>query len=100
MPSETISIVTLPNGFTSDNQALRLSLYITPRLSGAGTLGSFPDFLNWPHTLKAAGLKVTLQCAGKQTTVTVDTSPLNEALWAAVFNQETFVAVFQRADYS
>ena len=100
MPSEIISIVTLPNGFTSNNQALRLSVYITPRLSGAATLGSFPDFLNWPHTLKAAGLKVTLQCAGKQTTVTVDTSPLNEALWAAVFNQETFVAVFQRADYS
>lgn len=100
MPSETISIVTLPNGFTANNQALRLSLYITPRLSGAAKLTSFPDFLNWPHTLKAAGLKVTLQCAGKQTTVTVDTTPLDEALWTAVFNKDTFVAAFQRTDYS
>ncbi|MBV8276901.1 MAG: hypothetical protein JO170_16810 [Verrucomicrobia bacterium] len=100
MPSEIISVVTIPNGFTAKNQALRVSLYVAPRLSGAATLASFPDFLNWPGTLKSAGLQVTLECAGNQTTVTADTSVLDEKLWTAVFNRETYVDKFQPFDYS
>lgn len=100
MPNEIISVVTIPNGYTADKTSLRLSLYIAPRLSGAPTLDSFPDWLNWPKTLSTGTLNVTLACGNNQTTVTVDTAPLREDVWTSIFNKDTFVDAFQRFDYN
>ncbi len=51
----------MPTGFEAG--VARYSVFVTPRLGGAGTLGKFPDWLAWPQV--AAGLSCTLHVGGQ-----------------------------------
>jgi len=55
MATQTIFWTALPNGFTEDRQSLRVSLLVSTRLVAnvnPGELKSFPDFADWPATLR------------------------------------------------
>ena len=64
MAKQTLSFTVLPNGFGSGGK-LRLSVYVTPRLSGASTLNDFPDLLQWTSRIESHGLKFTIKSGGK-----------------------------------
>jgi len=92
--SQTLIWTALPNGTAvGDAKTLRLSVFVTPRLSPApGTpnpeLHLFADFLDWPATHVA--WKVTI--GGKNAGPVTVTSPARRSdLWKLLFPPTTFV---------
>lgn len=94
MAKQTLTFVALPNGTTGSGH-LRLSVYLTPRLSGSAKLQSFPDFLNWTQLIKSHGLKFKLISGANTATVPVDRSPLRPDLWSTIFKADTFVEKYR-----
>ena len=114
---QAIKTLVLPNGIVPASGGtaagdLALSIVLVPELSGGagpggtGTLNDFPDLLNWPATLTAAGTDfgfvVTLAppAPPKGTAPPVITIrlpitaasteyPLNSSLWTTLFNAST-----------
>ena len=65
MSTQNIMWTSLPNGLTVAGDKLRLSVLVSPRLTAnaaAGTLGEFPDFLDWPA--KVAGVSFNVEFQG------------------------------------
>lgn len=96
---ESIRWTVLPDGLTSDAK-LRLTVLISPRLTGGTTLGAFDHFIDWPHTLAgyAAALQVQFRAAPGGTGATVPTSPQpdrypppDSTLWGQLFPTSTKV---------
>lgn len=92
--SQTLIWTALPNGtVTGDAKTLRLSVFVSPRLSTASgppkpELHMFPDFLDWPATHFA--WKVTI--GGKNAGPVKVTSPAPRSdLWKALFAPATYV---------
>ena len=100
--TEVILWTALPNGYT-DGGDLALSVFISPQLSadisGGGTpnLTLFPDFVNWPSTLRGSfdvdiSFKVVFSHASGSTSGPVAASfapgsaTLDGAAWEAVFS--------------
>lgn len=54
MAKQTILWSALPNGYTTNGRALRVSLLMSPRLEPdpGGDLSSFADFIDWPETIR------------------------------------------------
>ena len=100
MIQQTIQFTVMPRGLTLNPASPPISVLISPRLYGGDTLGLFPDWLNWTGTIKDHGLKLVLECAGKQHTLEIDTQPLRPDLWQALFNERTFVRPYAFPDYT
>jgi hypothetical protein len=67
MARESATLTALPNGITEDRQSLRVTMFVTPRLStdGAGELklssGGFPAFADWPATLSRTRFSLVVE---------------------------------------
>ncbi len=116
MPSTTLLWTTLPAGVRlREGQWLaRLSVFLTPRLAvpqgEVSTLSSFPDFIDWPATLRARadkGLALMVQMSdgervSEQTTVALpfadDEDLPDSAAWRSIFDASTPVRTFDAPD--
>ena len=95
---EQIMWTAVPNGIgtaATGGQVLNLSVHVSPTLSGGstGTLTDFPDFQNWPAFVgsgRDGHIHVDFTDGSHNplgsTTIAIDTSVLDNALWAALFN--------------
>lgn len=99
-PAQTIMFTAMPRALSIDPATLPISVLVSPRLAGAPTLGSFPDWLNWTEHLKTNGLQVTFATGGRTHTLGIDTDPLQPALWSAIFDEVTHVDDYAFDDYS
>lgn len=98
MAKQTFIFVVLPNGI-SEKKALRLSVYLTPRLDQGATLAAFPDMLNWTALLQQDGMKFEVSCGSKKQTVAVDKGILRPDVWRAIFTSTTFVERYNIPDF-
>src|SRR5262245_22487840 len=100
MPRQQIIWTALPNGLRQPPSltSLKLSVFMSPRLildGGAtlGTLGSFPDFLDWPARMQSGQISFKIvvndNVADAIPARIVTTSPADSALWKALFNAQT-----------
>lgn len=96
---ESIRWTVLPDGLTPDAK-LRLTVLVSPRLTGGTTLGAFGNFIDWPTTLAgyAAALQVEFRAAPGGANATVPTTPQpdrypppNTTLWQELFPTSTKV---------
>ncbi|MFE6776676.1 hypothetical protein [Streptomyces sp. NPDC057702] len=96
---ESIRWTVLPDGLTPDAR-LRLTVLISPRLTGGTTLGAFDHFVDWPHTLAdyAAALQVHFRPAPGGPVSTAPTTPQpdrypppDSTLWKELFPTTTKV---------
>ncbi|MBZ4318980.1 hypothetical protein [Streptomyces huiliensis] len=91
---ETIRWTVLPDGTAADGR-LRLTVLVSPRLTGGTTLDAFPAFHDWPDTLRryATALQVEFRAPGTTGSGTaVPTAPRTDRyppadsdLWKALF---------------
>jgi len=93
MSTQNIMWTALPNGFTAAGDQLRLSVLVSPRLitnAAVGTLAEFPEFLNWPETVRALSFTVEFQ-GGPTVPAMQVVEPGNPALdstaWMALFDR-------------
>jgi hypothetical protein len=93
MADERAMWAALPNGLTGDGR-LRLTLYVTPRLTlasgDAPQLGSFPAFSDWPAALAQAQFQIEVQ--GGPTVVAEpdpDSARADSATWTLLFPPTT-----------
>src|SRR3954467_1202623 len=82
-----------------DKPTLPVSELVTPRLSGAPTLDSFPDWLHWTRQLKDHGLKVTFSASGPSHPPTIDTKPLQPVLYDAILDETKHIDHYAFDDY-
>lgn len=108
MATQTITLTALPRGLSQDKQHVQLSVFFSPRLVLAANepqnLSPFPDFLQWPTVIQSLSFTVRLvDGANNQiatTAATVVNSNLDQALWRALFQANTFVRSHSFSDYS
>jgi hypothetical protein len=98
--TQTIMFTAMARGIAIDKPTLPVSVFVSPRLAGAPTLDAFPDWLHWTKHLKDNGLKVTFSANGQSHTATINTEPLQPALWDAIFDNMTQVDDYVFDDYS
>jgi hypothetical protein len=113
MAKQSLLWTALPNGYTDDQTALRVSVLVSPRLDAEAEpqeLKTLPHFEKWPETLTQS--KFTLHfgpvdevaIAGNDTTSTsrVDTTlgGPDTSVWNALFPPTTFVRGFTFSDHS
>jgi hypothetical protein len=99
MASQTLTALVLPAGIAPGG-GLRAHIYLSPRLSGAVQLASFPDWLAWPDLIQRHGLTFDLQCGSNTATVAVAQAPLRPDVWREIFPPETRVASYPQPGYS
>lgn len=98
--TQTIVTTVIPRGVAVNADLLPVSVFVTPRLRGADTLGAFPDWLLWTRRLAEHGLTLTLRCDGNEHEFAVNPETLEPELWEALFAEDTFVRSHQFDDYS
>jgi hypothetical protein len=98
--TQTVLFTVLPRGIAVNPSALPVSVFVSPRLSGASKLGAFPDWLSWTARLKENGLVLVFRNATRHLEVRIDTAPLQPALWSALFSEGTPVRSRKFDDYS
>ncbi|MCI0430393.1 MAG: hypothetical protein L0210_07620, partial [Rhodospirillales bacterium] len=100
MPRQQIIWTALPNGLRQPPSltTLKLSVFVSPRLgldgeATLGTLGAFPDFLDWPARMQSgqSSFKIVVNdnVAGAIPARIVTSPPPDSALWKALFNAQT-----------
>src|SRR5579864_273819 len=99
MASQTLTAVVLPAG-PAPGGGLRANIYLSPRLSGAVQLASFPDWLTWPDLIQRHGLTFELRCGANTASVAADRAPLRPDIWREIFLPETRVASYPQPRYS
>lgn len=92
---QTLLWTALPNGIADDKA--RLSVMLSPRLEGSGAdpdgktpLSEFPDFANWPATVKNIRFVAHITGISKP----IDLEPeftLNKPLWNWIFTPDVYV---------
>ncbi len=97
--THTVLFTVMPRGISLNADTLPVSVFVSPRLTGADKLGAFPDWLNWTKTLKD-GLALTFRSGTKTASVRIDTTPLRPNVWRALFERDTFVRSRTFDDYS
>ena len=101
MPNQqSVLFTVMPRGVTLDGATRPVSVFVTPRLTGDSTLGSFSDWRHWTTRLHDYGLAINLVSGAASQTVQVDTSALQPALWEALFADDTLVNPYTFDDYS
>src|SRR5450631_998768 len=88
---QTILFAVLPRAISVNAPADPLSIFVTPRLDGADTLGAFTDWLHWTRHLRDDGFELELQCGAKTRVFRSDPSGLRPDLWEQLFNADTHV---------
>jgi hypothetical protein len=102
--SQSILWTTLPHGrvtLPSGRSALRVSLFVSPRLTptAAQVLKPFKLFLDWPAVVATLQFKLTFD-GGPSTDLTrlPGEDPLDSAVWKRLFDEDTFVRKFTFTD--
>ncbi|MGZ8802416.1 MAG: hypothetical protein ACXWZL_07365, partial [Mycobacterium sp.] len=98
--SQRIIVTPVPAGLQLNPQAIRVSVVISPRLSGEERLGPYAEWLRWTARRQTRGLTLTFECAGHTLVVIPDTSQLRPTRWDALFDEDTYVRPYQFDDYS
>jgi hypothetical protein len=113
MARQSLVWTALPNGYTADGKSLRFSVLLSPRLDPQADpqrLDSFfPDWQDWPRTLRRASFAVT--CNGATVSVAGDgsgtTNRLDDRLglsdpaaWRALFKPGLLVRPYAFTDLS
>ncbi|MFL6100303.1 MAG: hypothetical protein ACJ71T_10150 [Actinomycetales bacterium] len=98
--SQRIIVTPVPAGLQLNPETIRVSIVISPRLSGEDRLGPYDEWLHWTARRQGLGLSVTFECAGHTLTVAPDTSQLRPTRWDALFDEDTYVRPYQFDDYS
>ncbi|MFK7849047.1 MAG: hypothetical protein AB8G77_27410, partial [Rhodothermales bacterium] len=100
MPNQHLIWTVLPNGV--ENNMLRVSVFVTPRLFDGNRLGDFfpgfPEFQNWPAVVKQNGL-FNLKVGNVTQQATLTSAP-EEQYWTAVFDADTPVIPHEVKDLS
>lgn len=103
MEKHTTIFTALPNGRAADG-ALRLSVYVSPRLWSDDPvvaqlkLAQFPDYLDWTARVAAATWQVEFD-GGPVLNATVESVAPRADLWSALFREETDVLPHRFEDY-
>lgn len=97
--THTVLFTVCPRGMSVNPATLPVSVFVSPRLMGADTLGAFPDWVKWTAALQA-GLTLTFRSDSRTAKVAIDTQVLRPDLWGALFNGQTFVRSRAFDDYS
>lgn len=97
---QTILFTVIPRGVAVDTATLPVSVYVSPRLRGATTLGAFEDWWHWTRNVHEHGLTLTLRCGTALHDVAVDPAPLAPEFWEALFVKSTLVRSHEFDDYS
>lgn len=75
---------------------VRLSVVVSPRLSGGDRLGDYPgSMLQWTRKVREHGLAFELQAGSKKTRIEINPDPLQPDLWEALFTAATPVNVYR-----
>ena len=90
-PTQTILFTVMPRGVNIDPARPPVSVFVSPRLTGAAKLGAFPDWLDWTGRLKMNGMKITFASGANTVTADIDTAVLQPALWREIFDKSTLV---------
>ncbi|MDP9099285.1 MAG: hypothetical protein M3N48_09890, partial [Verrucomicrobiota bacterium] len=104
MEKQTIIFTALPNGRDPADGALRLSVFISPRLWTDDPaikklkLAQFPDFLDWTARITPSSWQVTFE-GGPTLPATVASAAPRADLWSALFKTDTDVLPFQFDDH-
>ncbi len=109
MASQKIVWTALPKGV--QDGTMRLSVYVSPRLTppgGSGKLGSFPDFWNpakhhWPGLVRDRTFELEFRVGGGAKVAKgsfSDGTKFDADLWAALFSEKTLVKAFDYTDLS
>src|SRR6185437_12490388 len=80
--------------------SIKVSVLVSPRLSGDDHLGPYVDWLTWTQRRVDDGLTLTFECSGNTLDVDVDPSGLRPDLWTALFTSRTLVNPYEFDDYS
>ena len=100
---EKVLWTALPNGYSEDQQ-LRISVFVAPRLSNANgsdtvrALGEFPAFVNWPRRLEAIRFRIEFD-----DNLSAEATPETAAdpdLWERLFLPETPVRPYAFKDHA
>lgn len=100
MAQQSILLTVLPHPVAAVDGTVGVSVLVTPRLTGAPTLGSFPDWLKWTERLSIDGFSLTLSADGNPIDVTIDPGPLRPRLWTSLFTENTRVDDYVFDDYT
>lgn len=100
MATQQILFTVFPRAMAVDTPTLPVSVFVSPRLSGATKLDAFPDWLDWTAELAAHGLTFSIDCADKTQLLEIDRTPLRPELWRALFTRETPVIPYEFDDYT
>lgn len=90
MPPRDLLPYALPNGtFTKSGggKVGRLSVYFAPRLRANGKLKNYPDWRNWPNTVRRLGIEILVNGVVRNATP-VSPQPDPDA-WTALFSPNT-----------
>ncbi|WP_036216161.1 hypothetical protein, partial [Lysinibacillus sphaericus] len=90
MEQQTVIWTAIPNGISEENN-LRLSVLVSPRLKSSGTtatLAQFPDFLDWPQA--NLSFNVLFENVPPVATKIIGKKPCSQR-WKALFKPSTFV---------
>ena len=100
MANQTILLTVFPRALSVVTDTLPVSVFVSPRLTGAPTLDAFPDWLTWTQRLKDDGFQFTVVANGRAIDAAIDPAPLRPDLWTALFSTDTQVDDYEFPDYS
>jgi hypothetical protein len=94
MGEATLTSVALPNGIDPQTGGARLSIFLSPRLTpdDGDQLGGFPDFLDWPLSLRPDEVRFVVTVDGQdEIEARVVSERPRSDLWTALFGSDVFV---------
>ena len=97
---QSIFLTIMPKSISVNTDGLPVSVFVSPRLSGANKLGSFTDWLEWTHKLTENGMELEFQSETRTLNIPIDSRPLRPELWEQLFKYDTLVRSFTFDDYS
>jgi hypothetical protein len=100
MASSRVLFTITPRAVSVDAGTLPVSVYVSPRLTGADRLDAFPDWLTWTRRLRDDGLTLSIACGGRTLDLPIAREPLNPDFWEALFTPDTLVRPHVFDDFS
>jgi len=70
--TQLIIFTAVPQNLVFDPDTIKVSVLVSPRLSGDDHLGPYGDWLNWTQRRLERGLKLTFECGGNTLDVDAD----------------------------
>ena len=100
-PAQTILFTVIPRALSLGAGPKSVSVFVSPRLDGASTLGAFPDWVQWTTRLKDHGLELEFACGATTLVRAIAGAGLRPDLWEQLFDAGTFVRAHSTSeDYS